>query len=78
MSPLHIYLCPLFKHEIEIYVKDGLKPGLSGFKSCVFLIEMGTCSGMELHGVRLKSEVPGRMADSGGGRHDVGARERNE
>lgn len=50
---------PLFKHEIEKFVKDGLKPGLSGFKSCVFLIEMAIGSGMELHRVRLESEDPG-------------------
>lgn len=33
--------------------RDGLKPGLSGFKSCVLLIEMATDSRMELHEVRL-------------------------
>lgn len=54
--------------------RDGLKPGLSSFKFCVFHIKMATDSGMELHGVRLESEESGWTDDRGGGRHDVGAR----
>lgn len=59
-------------------VETDSKSGLSGSKSCVFLIKMATDSGLELHGVRMESEAPDWMDDGGGRGRDVGTKERKD